>query len=77
MYSIPLIVDTSTEIKEVMAWRSGLFFMERMWSKNLKFYYWVILNMSLLISYSTKFLRSYGAICKALTLNDSNIYTIP
>lgn len=33
--------------------------------------------MSLLINYSTKFLRSSGAICKAFILKERSIYIIP
>ena len=79
MYSIPFIVDTITEISEVMACLSELFFIASNPSKNLKlsFYYWVILKISRRMSYSTRFLRSSGAICKALILKDSNISIIP
>lgn len=79
MYSIPLIVDTITEISEVIACLSELFFMARSPSMNLKlsFYYWVILKISRRISYYTRFLRSSGAICKALILRDNSISIIP
>ena len=77
MYSIPLIVDTTTLIKEVIACRKDLFLMLRIWSKNLKFSSWLILKISLLISYSTKLFRSSGAIWSALTLRERRISIIP
>jgi len=68
-----------TEINDVIACFRELLFIESSPKINLKFYlsYWVILNMSLLINYSTKFLRSSGAICKAFILKERSIYIIP
>ena len=77
MYSIPFTVDTNTDINDVIACLSDLLLTESMFSRNLKFYYCVILNISLRINYSTKFFLNYGAIWSAFTRKDSKIYITP
>lgn len=77
IYSIPRRVDTMTLMREVTAWRSDLFLMLSISMMKSKLSFCVILKMSRLISSSTKVLRSSGAICKALTLSESNISMMP
>ena len=74
---MPLKVETMTLISDVIACFRDLFFMLKMSIKKSKFYVWVILKMSLLISSSTKVFLNSGAICKALTLKLSKISMIP
>jgi len=72
-YSIPLRVDTMTEMREVTACLKLLFLLLSIVIKKLKLSFWVILNISLRISSSTRFFLSSGAICRALTLRDKRI----
>jgi hypothetical protein len=66
-----------TEMSEVMACLSDLFFMLRISVRKRKLSDCVILNMSRRMSYSTRLLRSYGAICRALTRSESRISMTP
>lgn len=50
-YSIPFVVDAITEIKEVIACFNDFDLIPRIPVKNLNDSSWVILNMSLRISY--------------------------